>query len=94
MTTNAWEARAKTKREAILASIPQRWKTDDPIPSVEEQRDVTGKFIWRYLSKPEVDITETDGVGIVNNIASGQWTATDVTEAFCHRASLAHQLVC
>ena len=90
---NGWEARAKAKRDAIWNSIPKKWKIDGPIPTVEEQRDVTGKFIWQYLSQPEIDITETDAVGIVKNVASGQWTATEITEAFCHRASLAHQLV-
>jgi hypothetical protein len=90
---NGWESLAKAKRDAILHSIPDKWRIKGSIPSVEERRDVTGKFIWQYLSKPEIEITETDAVGIVNNIASGKWSALEVAESFCHRASLAHQLV-
>jgi amidase len=91
--SSGWKASAKSKRDAILNSIPEKWRIKGVIPSVAEQRDVTGDYIWQYLSKPEIEITETDATGIVKNIASGQWTATEVTEAFCHRASLAHQLV-
>lgn len=63
------------------------------ILSREEQKDVTGPYIHQFLNKTEIDITETDAVGIVNQISSGSWKATEVTAAFCHRASLAHQLV-
>ena len=88
-----WKTLAKEKREALLNSIPAKWRLKT-IPSVDEQKDVTGPFIQQYLSKPEVEITETDAVGIAKEVASGKWKAVEVTEAFCHRASLAHQLVC
>ena len=63
------------------------------IPSREEQKDVTGPYIRQFLTKEEIVITETDAVGIANHISSGEWKAIEVTQAFCHRASLAHQLV-
>lgn len=53
---------------------------------------MTGAFIQKSLSKEEIEITETDAVGIVEKISAGTWTAEEVTGAFCHRASLAHQL--
>jgi amidase len=87
-----WEAKAATKRQAILDSIPQKWRLDN-VPSVQEQRDVTGKYVQQFLSAKEVEITETDAVGIAKQTAAGTWSAVEVAEAFCHRASLAHQLV-
>lgn len=32
-------------------------------------------------------------MGIAEKVASGKWSAVEVTKAFCHRAALAHQLV-
>ncbi|KAJ9612646.1 hypothetical protein H2200_004243 [Cladophialophora chaetospira] len=87
-----WESRAKAKREAILDSIPEKWRLQK-IPSPEEQKDVTGSYIQQFLNDKEIAITETDAVGIAEKVAAGEWSAVDVTEAFCHRASLAHQLV-
>ncbi|KAI9727054.1 MAG: Acetamidase [Cirrosporium novae-zelandiae] len=91
--TATWQGRAKAKREAILQAIPEKWILKEPIPSPEEQRDVTGKFIHQFLNSHEIEITETDAVGIVEKTTSGTWTAVEVIEAFAHRAALAHQLV-
>src|ERR1700733_14882400 len=87
-----WESRAKAKREAILNSIPEKWRLEK-IPTPEEQKDVTGQYVQQFLNEQEITITETDAVGIAEKVAAGDWSAVDVTEAFCHRASLAHQLV-
>jgi amidase len=88
-----WEKKAEAKRRAILDSIPQKWRLDR-IPSAEEQKDVTDGYIRQFLSNKETEITETDIGGISKQIAAGSWTSLEVTEAFCHRASIAHQLVC
>ena len=87
-----WQESANSKRDAIFNTIPKEWRLGS-IPSVEEQRDVTGKYIQQFLSAREVEITETDAVDIVKQTSRGQWTAEEVVKAFCHRASLAHQLV-
>ena len=89
---NDWKTKAETKRNAILQSIPKKWHLDK-IPSREEQKDVTGSYIQQFLSSEEIQITETDAVGIANKVASGEWSAVDVIAAFCHRAAIAHQLV-
>jgi len=87
-----WKSLATAKRDAILNSIPEKWRLSK-IPSAEEQKDVTGPYIQQFLDKNEIEITETDAVGIAEKVATGTWSAVDVTQAFCHRASLAHQLV-
>ncbi|RDW85502.1 putative glutamyl-tRNA(Gln) amidotransferase subunit A [Coleophoma crateriformis] len=88
-----WEALAKEKRDSVNALLPKPWLLPSPVPTVQEQRDVTGKYIQQFLSPQEVEITETDAVGIVAKTTSGEWKSKDVAEAFCHRAALAHQMV-
>jgi amidase len=88
----SWKDIAAAKRQSILDSIPPKWRLSK-IPSREEEVDVTGAYIHQFLTKQELDITETDAVGIAEHVSAGDWKATDVVEAFCHRASLAHQLV-
>lgn len=89
-----WKTPAKQKREEILGRVPPQWRLTEELPTVEEQRDFTGKFIQKFLSPREVEITETDAVGIVAKTTTGSWKAREVAEAFCHRAALAHQMVC
>ncbi|KAL8952668.1 MAG: hypothetical protein Q9222_001436 [Ikaeria aurantiellina] len=93
MATNdkSWEALGKAKLESINESIPKQWRLES-VPQNEEQRDVTGDFVRQYLSEDEVEITESLAPTIVQNTSRGKWTAEAVTKAFCHRASLAHQL--
>ena len=39
-------------------------------------------------------LTDSPADKILEKIRSLEWTSLDVTRAFCHRAALAHQLVC
>ena len=87
-----WKKAGKDKAESVFNLIPKEWLIPN-IPSAAERRDVTGKYIHQFLSEKEIEITETDAVGIVKKTTSGKWTAVEVAKAFCHRAALAHQLV-
>lgn len=91
-TGTSWEATAKAKRESLLNLIPEKWRIPTPIPPASELRDVT-KYIQQFLSPREIEITELDTVSLAQRTTTGQWTAVEVTEAFCHRAALAHQFV-
>ncbi|XHG08438.1 hypothetical protein AWENTII_011537 [Aspergillus wentii] len=93
MTVNTWQSLGAAKRQSILDAIPPKWRIQEPIPPPAELRDVTGPYIQQFLKAREIEITETDAVGIVDKTTTGNWTAVEVTEAFCHRAALAHQLV-
>jgi amidase len=90
--TADWRSLADAKRQSILDAIPPKWRIQTPIPSPSELRDVTG-YIEQFLSPRELEITGNDAVDIAKQTTSGNWTAVEVTEAFCHRAALAHQLV-
>ena len=87
----AWRSAAEAKLENINNSIPQNWRIGK-VSSSEQQRDVTN-VVRDFLSQDELEITGSDAVEIVQKTSSGQWKAVDVTRAFCHRASIAHQLV-
>lgn len=88
--TPSWQKAAQAKRQAILDAIPQKWRIQyDTLPI-----DVTGGFIQGYLTPREIEITEADAVAITAQTTVGNWSAVEVTEAFCHRAAIAHQLVC
>lgn len=88
-----WKILATQKRESVNALIPSAWRIDTPLPPASEQRDVTGAYIQQYLSAREIEITESDAVGILEKTTTGVWTAREVAVAFCHRAALAHQMV-
>ena len=90
-TEQSWQDKAAAKRDAVIGLIPQPWKID--VPTSTDQRDVTGEYIRQFLSSHEIEITETDAVGIVTQTTTGRWTAEEVARAFAHRATLAHQLV-
>ena len=86
-----WQATAKAKLNSINNSIPEKWRLAT-IPSIQQQKDVTGPFVTEHLSDREIEITETDAVDIAAKTCSKEWQAEEVVTAFCHRASLAHQL--
>jgi amidase len=88
-----WKELGEAKRDSVNALIPKAWLLPGPLPPPTEQRDVTGKYIQQFLTPREIEITETDAVGIVKNTTSAKWKAREVAEAFCHRAALAHQMV-
>jgi amidase len=92
MTTPPWQDIASKKRESILAAIPSEWRIEK-LPSVEEQVDVTD-YIKQYLNEKELEVTESSADVIAKTVAEEKWTAEEVARAFCHRAALAHQLVC
>lgn len=86
-----WQTAAHKKRDDVLATIPEKWRLSK-IPTADEQKDVT-QYVQQFLERKEVEITETDAVGIAEKVAAGEWSAVQVVEAFSHRAALAHQLV-
>jgi amidase len=91
-----WRALAQTKRQAILEAIPKKWhippSTLDTAPSDLTSGPSESSFIHQFLTPAEIEITETSAPGILAKTTTGQWTAVGVTEAFAHRAAVAHQL--
>jgi amidase len=87
----AWEVLAEAKRKDLASRIPDEWKISN-IPSAKEQRNIV-KYIDRYLTPEEVAITESPATELVAAMSKGLLTSVEVTQAFCHRAAIAHQFV-
>lgn len=88
----SWEASAREVREALDTSIPTKWKLDQTLKS--GMQDVTSiPETCGILSTEHRRITELDASNLVKLLAQGELSAVQVTEAFCARAAIAHQLV-
>lgn len=84
---------AQKKREARDAKFNPEWLLPkDQLPS-DDVKDVSN---WianaKVLSPKELEITNSSAETIVAKIKSKEWSAVQVCNAFCHRASVAHQL--
>ncbi|KAL2827361.1 amidase [Aspergillus cavernicola] len=88
----SWQPAAQKIREALNTSIPEKWRLQ---PSQHDGiRDVTGvPETCGLLSKDDIFITGLDASTLVEKLARGELSSTRVTEAFCARAAIAHQLV-
>lgn len=87
----SWEEIARKKRAAIAASLPSQWQ----LQSVASTDSVPSAFdlVREGLSPKEIEITEIESASkLLSRIASGDLSAVEVTEAFSHRATIAHQL--
>ncbi|KAI5297745.1 hypothetical protein KEM56_004566, partial [Ascosphaera pollenicola] len=89
----AWRKKSREKRDDLRSRIPAEWLLREELPDVNTTRDFTGEFVALTLDEREIEITEADVVGILEKTTTGEWSAREVTRAFCHRAAVAHQLV-
>ena len=89
-----WTDIAAKAQTRLINSIPREWRIPhDKLPK-DDQLDVTS-FPQKsgLLSDEEIRITESFATEIVGAVAAGEWTAEEVTRAFCKRAAIAHQVV-
>lgn len=94
MTKQSYLDIAKEKRAARDSKFIKEWllKTDQ-LPGTGVKDVLNWPVSSGFLSAKEIEITESDFPTLAKHIKSKTWTAYDVTSAFCHRASIAHQLV-
>ncbi|RFU27741.1 hypothetical protein B7463_g8596, partial [Scytalidium lignicola] len=86
-----WQELARQKREQRDALFPKEWlipSSELPDPSIKNVLPIIPKF----LTTEEDAITGTLGHQIVKKTVAGEWTAEQVIKAFCHRATVVHQL--
>lgn len=92
--SSQWQDISAKAKQKVLDDIPSEWRIPADILPGDEVLDVTGFPAQSgILSKLELEITESFATEIVAKVAKGEWTAEDVTRAFCKRAAIAHQLV-
>lgn len=92
MVELTWQEKSAAKRTAQAALIPDSLQIKKP-PG-EEVLNVADFPFDSILSPRDIEITTVEDVTtLLARVASGHWSATEVTRAFCNRALVAHQLV-
>ncbi|KAL0567900.1 hypothetical protein V5O48_014096 [Marasmius crinis-equi] len=89
-----WRTLASEKKIKQLASIPKEWldRLATAIPPPNELDVCSYPRVCGLLNGRELEITESDVPSLLLRVASGEWTAYEVTAAFCKRAVVAQQL--
>ena len=94
MAVKDWKALAAKSQKILADSIPKEYKISEEKLPPKSQLDVHNfPEECGLLSTEEINITRTPSAGIVKKISSGNWTAEEVTVAFCKRAVVGHQVV-
>lgn len=95
-----WQELVDEKKQRLAGAIPAEWKLDASL--VKELTETSGGRLLALdparrsglLNDVELDITESySAVDLVEKMALGLLTATQVVTAFCKRAAIAQQLV-
>ncbi|CAF1026833.1 unnamed protein product [Adineta steineri] len=90
----SWEEKARQKQTALHDLIPQEWKLSESILNNPPKNLTIVPSQCGILSTLDLEITEIDNIeALAQQIAQGKYSAIQVTQAFCKRAAIAHQLV-
>jgi amidase len=91
-----WQAIAEAKRASVAASLPTEWQIPTAhLPSNDITNVTSIPTTCGILTPREIEITDSlTAEGLVEKLSRGEYTAVEVTRAFCKRAVIAHQLVC
>lgn len=81
---------ALDKQKSLIDKIPKEWILS-AIPSADEEPNVN-TFLDKLLPENEKEITNKTAGQLVQLQESGNLTAMEIANAFCHRAALVHQL--
>lgn len=92
--TASWEDKAEKCRAILQNSLNSIWLLAPEELPPATQLDVSS-FIntCNLLSPRELDITNSDGTHLTNQMQAGCLTAVETVTAFLKRAHIAHQLV-
>ncbi|ABN67307.2 Acetamidase [Scheffersomyces stipitis CBS 6054] len=91
---NDWKLAAELKKQSLISSIPEKWRIADIKTQMKNAGYVNPHlFLDSILPKDEVIITNKHLHELRVLIKKGTLSAYSVTEAFCHRSALAHQLL-
>ncbi|KAK4702147.1 amidase, partial [Phenoliferia sp. Uapishka_3] len=89
----SWQARAAAKRADLFNRIPVAWRLPETYGArPTDVRSIPGTC--GILSAREICITDQDHIAkILERVRTFEWSAEEVTIAFCKRAAIAQQLV-
>src|SRR5438067_153934 len=92
--STSWEEKAHEKQKSLYNLIPKEWKLSQSILNNLPKNSTIIPSQCGILSKIDLQITEIDNIQeLAQQIANGKYSALQVIEAYCKRASIAHQLI-
>lgn len=90
---STWESLTTRKRKELLDKIPPHWRLgEQELQRLASFRSMV-TVLPAFLSPMEQAITALAAPELLIALSSGDYTSSEVTSAFSHRATLAHQLV-
>ncbi|KAL9032918.1 MAG: hypothetical protein Q9180_006227 [Flavoplaca navasiana] len=93
MQISDWQTSAKAKVADIHSRIPKQWVLSErDLENANQRRSLTGPFIHQHLTIEEKKIIAHDSVQLVERIKHREYTAVDVTRAYCKTAAVAQQI--
>lgn len=84
---------AARAQQGVLDSIPKQWRLSIEAKARAQTNPKRGIVECGILSRRQIRITELSASELLQRIYDGRLSSYDVTEAFCARAAIAHQLV-
>lgn len=94
MTLKNWEIIAETKQLSLKNAIPSKWINEKLAEDMAANGFLnTCEYLDTLISKKERTITDLPVVELQKALSLGELTALEVTQAYCHRAALAQQIL-
>lgn len=94
MNTKSWKDTARSKKQSVLQSIPSKWILQDAKEDMASKGFLSAfDYLNLILDDKVVKITMLSVLELKQAIESRKLTSLEVTEAFCHRAAIAHQIL-
>jgi amidase len=88
----SWQDVAQQTRLGVLKAIPAEWMiSSERLDTYERLIDIPQAC--GILTPAQIKITNTNACELLRQLCNGKLTSFEVTEAFCTRAAIAHQLV-
>lgn len=79
----------------VLEAIPAKWRLSSAQLKLADDANVMdAPRTCGILTNEQIAITEQTATELLSKLATGKLSSVEVTEAFCARAAVAHQLVC
>ncbi|KAI9888341.1 MAG: hypothetical protein M1814_000572 [Vezdaea aestivalis] len=93
LLTESWRVKAKQKVANTHSKIPEEWRVKKSvINKAENIKQLSGGFVDSLLEEPELNVIQHDATQLSRLIQKGEFSALDVTLAFCKTAAVAHQI--
>lgn len=87
-----WQSIATRRQQEINSSIPSEWLL--PTGLLQSKRPLDLVKTCGLLDEREVKIVYSAAVDLLEKMRTREYTAVEVTTAFCKASAVAHQAVC